>query len=98
MQPSPTAADYLGLSAAVDLAERAWLAADGRRDGFEAGHAAGYVQAIAEVKAAEHQLVHLVRDGAKTETARWRLRGEHRTRATFGQPHKDDYPGRDGGA
>lgn len=24
---------------------------------------------------------------------RWELRGEPRTRATFGQPHPDDFPG-----
>jgi hypothetical protein len=55
----------------------------------------GYATAIADVKAAEHGLVAVFRDVAETEARRWTVRGEPRTRATFGQPHKDDYPGRE---
>jgi hypothetical protein len=92
------AAELLDLSDERDLAERAWLAA--WRDGYAAGAAdawsAGYAAAVTEVKAAEHGLVRLVRGMAETEAARWTLRGEVRTRETFGQPHPDDYTGRDG--
>lgn len=37
-------------------------------------------------------------DHAQLERRRWILRGEQRTRETFGQPHPDDYPGQDGAA
>lgn len=34
------------------------------------------------------------RDGAlEAELARWTVRGEVRTRETFGRPHPDDFPG-----
>jgi hypothetical protein len=67
------------------------------RDGYRAGaigeYERGYQQAIADVKAAEHALVDYLR-GLPADDVRWALRGEPRARATFGQAHKDDYPGR----
>jgi len=32
---------------------------------------------------------------AELEAQRWALRGEARTRATFGEPHRSDYPSRE---
>jgi hypothetical protein len=74
-----------------DLVLAAWR--DGYRAGAAAEYSRGYQAAIADVKSAEHDLVAYLstRPG---ETVRWALRGEPRTRATFGQPHRDDYPGR----
>ena len=93
-------AEMLGLSNERDVAERARLAA--WRDGYAAGAAdawsAGYAAAVAEIKGAEHGLVSLVRRGGETETARWRVRGEARTRETFALPHKDDFTGTGGAA
>ena len=73
---------------------------------------AGYVRAVEEIKAVEHQLVDALGgiDLPQVMARRWHVccaacqrRGRHqsgcdrcedRTRATFGQPHPDDYPGR----
>ena len=79
-------------------------AAEGERSWSE-----GYAAAVADVKAAQHGLVHVFREAGEAEEARWhlccracRLGGhrarceqcEDRTRATFGQAHADDHRGR----
>jgi hypothetical protein len=74
-----------------DIWREGYLAALGQ---LEAREAAGYARAIADVKAAQHGLYNHLRGLAVIEARRWTVRGEPRTRATFGQPHKDDYPGR----
>jgi hypothetical protein len=71
----------LAQEAALAERERAW--------------AEGYAAAVADVKAAQHALYNHLRGLAEIEARRWTVRGEPRTRATFGQPHKDDYPGRE---
>lgn len=65
----------------------------GRADGFDAG----YEQAERDMAAAWAEFARpmarsLVR-GQGLQARRWALRGEPRTRATFGQPHPDDYRG-----
>lgn len=61
---------------------------------YERGWRDGYAQAVLEVKAAEHGIVNVLSAAAELERRRWRLFGEQRTRATFGDPHPDDYPGK----
>jgi hypothetical protein len=88
-------ARYLALSDALDAAEDHALAmwGDGYRAGAAGAFAAGYAAAVADVKAADHALHDHLR-ALPTEAERWAVRGEPRTRATFGQPHRDDHPGR----
>jgi hypothetical protein len=62
---------------------------DGWRAGAAGEYTRGYQAAVADIKAAEHALYDYLRSGP-AETVRWALRGEPRTRATFGQPHRDD--------
>jgi hypothetical protein len=70
------------------------------RDGYAAAaaqfaeyEARGYARAIADVKAAQHALAnHLHRLPAEGES--WVVRGQRRTRKTFGHPHPADYPGK----
>jgi hypothetical protein len=44
-------------------------------------------------KATQHELLEALRAAEPAE--RWRVRGEQRTRQTFGQPHPRDFPGRE---
>jgi hypothetical protein len=98
---SPRAADMAALVDAIDPATeiryRQQLAREAALAQRERSWSEGYAAAIADVKAAQHALVNHLRGGV-TEAQRWTVRGEARTRATFGQPHKDDYPGQDGAA
>lgn len=70
------------------------MVAKARAPEIERAWAAGYATAIEQVKAAQHALYNVARDLGRVERGRWWLRGEPRTRATFGQPHPDDFPGR----
>jgi hypothetical protein len=54
-------------------------------------HGRGYGDGVLARKRAQHDLF----DAAKVYARRWTVRGEQRTRATFGRPHPDDYPGKD---
>lgn len=87
-------ADLLAWSDAMDTQLRLRLAA--YREGWaaaELAHADDYERGFADgcmaVKRAHADAVRLVRDDA----ARWPVRGEQRTRATFGRPHPADYKG-----
>src|ERR1017187_9853159 len=88
----------IGESGARDLELRAQLGA--WRDGYRAGAAdaeaqfmAGYAPCASDVKAAQHAIYdHLSRE-AEAGRWRWAVRGEPRTRETFGQPHTDDHTG-----
>lgn len=92
--------DLFSVSGERDRSLRRWL--DAWRDGWEAGRAAGwadgYLQCASDVKAAEHGIADHLARAAEIERGRWRLRGQARSRRTFGQPHPGDYPGRDGAA
>jgi hypothetical protein len=94
---SPRAADVAALVDAIDPATeiryRQQLAREAALAQRERSWSEGYAAAVADIKRAEHALVNHLRQLPK-ETERWAVRGEPRTRATFGQPHKDDYPGR----
>lgn len=108
-EPAPLAeciADAIGdLLAVSDERDRqlkwrlqAW--ADGWRAGYDAGRSAGYLEAVAEAKRADHAIYGMVAAQSEVERARWRLRGERRarTRREFSMPHPDDYPGQGGAA
>jgi hypothetical protein len=73
-------------------------------EGWEAGHVAG-TEAGRQAEAAERDkawnriarpIARGGRSHAELERNRWTVRGETRTRETFGQPHPDDYLGQDG--
>lgn len=74
------------------------------REGWAAGRAAGYA-AGRQAEAAERDrewnriarpIARSSTSAAELEAKRWTVRGERRTRETFGQPHPGDYPGQDG--
>jgi hypothetical protein len=84
----------------LELRHRAYR--EGHVDGGRDQWSAGYAAAVTDVKRAQHDLV----DEVGVELGRWHLccgpcrrtghragctRCENRTRATFGQPHPDDY-------
>ena len=81
----------LALSGERDLYLRRILA------GERAAYARGYARAHSELAAAWHAVADPVSRSrpsyAELERRRWMLRGEPRTRATFGQPHHADYEG-----
>jgi hypothetical protein len=67
------------------------------RDGYrvaEGAHAGdygrGYADGVLDRKHAQHDLV----EAATVYSRRWELRGEPRTRKTFGQPHPEDFTGK----
>jgi hypothetical protein len=99
MKPAELVAALVdAIDPAAEIRYRRTLAQEAAMAERERARSEGYAAAIADVKAAEHGLVAIFRDVAETEARRWTLRGEPRTRATFGQPHKDDYPGQGGAA
>ena len=88
-------ADFLARSDERDM----WLRRldDTWRDGWAACAAAlsnqyerGFADGVMAHKHAQHDAARLT----ETEARRWTLRGEPRTRETFGLPHPDDFPGR----
>lgn len=90
-----TADELLKLSDERDQWER-WLL-DAARAAYEAGYADGRADERAEAdRAWASRPRQRVRDGdalADVEARRWELRGERRTRETFGRPHPADYKG-----
>jgi hypothetical protein len=93
--PELVAALIEAIDPEAEIRYRQQLAQEAAMAQRERSWSEGYAAAIADVKAAEHGIVAIFRDVAETEARRWTLRGEPRTRATFGQPHQDDYPGRE---
>jgi hypothetical protein len=75
--------------------QEGWQACEAAQDdAWEAGYAA----AAADLKRAQHdkhraavQLAAWIDATEAIEQARWELRGDPRTRETFGQPHPGDY-------
>ena len=76
--------------------------------GLSAGHDAGYAEAIADVKAAEHGIYRIIKDNHDVSERKWHLccpscrltgchpncpRCESRTAETFAGPRDDDYTG-----
>jgi hypothetical protein len=69
------------------------------REGYQRGHQAGYAagrQDLAdEFAEAWNDIARPVtRADPALQRRRWTLRGEQRTRETFGRPHRDDFTGR----
>ncbi len=97
-------ADLLALSAERDvqlgLRHRAY--AEGWGAGRMAGYGAGRQDEGAERDQAWNQIARPIARGgpahAEIERKRWTVRGEARTRETFGEPHPGDYMGQDGAA
>jgi hypothetical protein len=91
--------EVLAAAALIDAAEARWLAfaaeqrAAGYAEGEARGRAAGYAAAVADVKAAEHALADFLTREVAAGHGRWFVRGEARSRETFGRPHADDYTG-----
>jgi len=94
-------ADLLSLSnerdVQLELRHRAYM------QGWEAGHMAGaddgrQAEATERDKAWNRIARPIARGGtahAEIEQRRWTVRGEQRTRETYGQPHQGDYKGRE---
>jgi hypothetical protein len=93
---SPGTADIAAASDERDAAQRRLL--DAERASYTAGFAAGYEAAQRDADRAWSETPPLVlRDDishAELEARRWTVRGERRTRETFGQPHTGDFSGR----
>jgi len=87
---------------AAQLAAQARAWREGYEQGFLAGVEVGRGAALEEEAAQRREAAGLVREAttgpsrAAILRQRWTLRGEQRTRETFGRPHPGDYPGRDG--
>lgn len=91
----PDIALLLELSDERDQWERRLLAAE--RAAWQAAERAhaddyhvGYIDGLLRRKHLEHDAV----EAGKVYARRWELRGEPRTRETFGRPHRDDFTGR----
>lgn len=89
---------------AAEAAYRHQLCAEAARDGYQQGRVSGYIQAVEDFKAMQHNAV---RDLGRY-LDRWHVccgscrrtghrpgctRCEGRTRETYGRSHPDDYPG-----
>jgi len=82
----------------AEIAYRLLLCREAFDRGRDAGWAAGFEAAHREMAAAWNAAAAPIARGglvhAEVEEKRWMLRGEPRTRGTFGRPHLDDFPGR----
>jgi hypothetical protein len=91
-----------GGDAALGLALPPLLSRDflrGYRYGCEHGFLAGYAEAEADMARRWHEHADpIARSDPQLLRRSWSLRGEPRTRQTFGQGHRDDYDPRMGGA
>lgn len=95
LRPESPAGEFLELSDERDQWQQLLITAE--RAAYSAGYADGRADERREADRAwaarPPQIVH---DGvtlAAVEARRWELRGEQRTRETFGQPHPADYQG-----
>ncbi len=83
----------------LEWRKQAW--SEGWAAGHEVGYEAGCRDALAQEAAQRREaagLIALATAGPshdELERKRWILRGQQRTRATFGLPHPDDFAGRD---
>ena len=89
-------ADLLALSDERDtqlqLRHRAYR--EGYAEGARGQWSAGYAAAMADMKRVQLGLVDALDLVGDLARRRWTVRGEQRTRDTYGAPHADDYPGR----
>jgi hypothetical protein len=99
--PAPMMADLLMTSAERDRWLQRLQAAEHAAEsaGYMRGRADGYSARAAELERDWQAIARPAANGgpswAELERKRWTLRGETRTRTTFGLPHPDDFPGRD---
>jgi hypothetical protein len=92
--PELVAALVEAIDPEAEIRYRQQLAREAASAERERAWSEGYLAAVAELKAVQLGLYDQLRGVREIEVRRWTVRGEPRTRATFGQPHKDDYPGR----
>jgi hypothetical protein len=89
-------ADLLALSDERDthlmLRDRAYR--EGYAEGARGQWSAGYAAAMTDMKRVQLDLVATLDLAGDLARRRWVVRGEQRTRETYGQPHPDDYMGR----
>ena len=89
-------ADLLALSderdAQLGLRKRAYR--DGYTEGARGQWSAGYAAAMTDMKRVQLGLVAALDRLGDLERKRWVVRGEVRSRETFGRPHPDDFQGR----
>jgi hypothetical protein len=70
------------------------------REAYQAGVEAGLARVVGadeeawRVAAGRVRVMAASPPWAEVEARRWSVRGEQRTRETFGRPHRGDYPGR----
>jgi hypothetical protein len=87
-------------AAQLDAQDRAWR--QGFERGFDAGVEVGTGAALEEEAQQRREAAGLVRQAtagpahAAVMRRRWTVRGEQRTRETFGNSHPADYPGQGG--
>ena len=90
-----TAPDVLAVSDERDTWQQRLL--DAERAAYRSGYADGRAdERVAADRAWAARRPFKAPDGpdlAEVEALRWELRGQQRTRQTFGQPHPDDYEG-----
>lgn len=83
--------ELAGHDAEIGLCRRV-VEEHGQRE-FERGRVAGWLDAVVAEKRVQQELVRALGDRADVEARRWSVRGEQRTRGTFGQSHPADYRG-----
>ena len=99
-EPDELAALTSGLLGVIDPGAEIRYRLQLAREAYQAGVEAGLARAIGEdeeawrVAAGRVRVVAASPSRAEVEARRWSVRGEQRTRETFGCPHRDDYPGR----
>ncbi|HEY2550110.1 MAG TPA: hypothetical protein VGI64_05995 [Streptosporangiaceae bacterium] len=81
-----------------ELARRLASWREGYTAGFLAGVEVGRGAVLAEEARQQREAAGQLAEAVEIQQARWRLRGERRTRQTFSQPHPADFHGRGGGA
>jgi hypothetical protein len=96
------------LNPEAEIRYRLALCREAEERGYERGHGAGYAEAVADVKAAEHGIYRIIKDNHDVAERRWHLcchhcrlngchpncpRCESRTPETFADPRDDDYTG-----
>jgi hypothetical protein len=96
----PTAAEVAALLAESDrrdreLAARLAMWREGYAAGSDGRFGQGYAACAADVKAVHHSFYDGAVVRADVDRRRWTVRRERRTRATFGDPHPGDFPGRE---
>lgn len=83
------------LDPAAEVELRRQLCREVARDAWRDGHRAGYERAMRDMARAWAEVAVPASKGGPTyqelEARRWTVRGEQRSRETYGEPHAEDY-------